>query len=102
MKKEINFILKEKYNEAIECFNETIKLNPNNESYWNNKGLSLNSLGKYNEAIECCNEATKLNPKYATYWNNKGDSLNSLGKYNKTIYIKNNLCQSSKCKRLES
>ncbi len=49
-----------KYNEAIKCLDEAIKLNPKDEKVWFNKGNSLNSLGKYNEAIKCLDEAIKI------------------------------------------
>ena len=33
-------------------FNQAIKLNPENDTYWNNKGFTLDNLGKYEEAID--------------------------------------------------
>ena len=34
-----------KYEEAIKCYDEAIKLNPKNVFVWYNKGVSLNNLG---------------------------------------------------------
>ena len=58
--------------EAIKCYDESIKLNPKYEIAWNNKGNSLYKFGKYEESIECYDEAIKLNPKFENAWNNKG------------------------------
>jgi tetratricopeptide (TPR) repeat protein len=44
-----------KYYEAIECFNQVIKLDPKYSDVFYAKGISLNHLGKYLEAIECFN-----------------------------------------------
>ena len=68
-----------KYDEAIECYDKAIKIDPDNSVVWNNKGLALNSLGKYDEAIECYDKAIKIDPDDADLWNNKGLALNSLG-----------------------
>jgi len=41
----------ERYEEAIRCFEQVLKLDPRNASAWNNKGLSLSKLGRHEEAI---------------------------------------------------
>ena len=45
-----------KYQEAIECFDKSIELEPNYSKAYENKGAAL-----YEEAIKCCNKAIKLN-----------------------------------------
>ena len=37
----------EKYSEAIACFDEVIKLDPENSKAWINKGIALSSLERY-------------------------------------------------------
>src|SRR5512137_927669 len=41
-----------KYDEAIQAYNEAIKINPQHAAAWNNKGEALRSQGKYDEAIK--------------------------------------------------
>ena len=69
-----------KYEEAIKCYDESIKIDPSNPIVWNNKGLALYYLGKYDEAILAYEHAIAIDPSDADAWNSKGDSLNSLGK----------------------
>ena len=61
-----------RYEEAIPCFDEAIRLNPNHADAWNNKGVELCELKRYEEAIPCYDEAIRLKPDYAMVWNNKG------------------------------
>jgi tetratricopeptide (TPR) repeat protein len=52
------------YSEAIECYNQAIKIDPNYCHAINNKGIILDDLGKYSEAIECYNKAIQINPNF--------------------------------------
>jgi len=60
------------YDEAIKCYDEAIKLNPQYAEAWSSKGNALVNQGDYDEAIKCYDEAIKLNPQYAKAWYNKG------------------------------
>ena len=42
-----------KYEEAIECYNKAIQINPNYSEAFYSKGSALDDLKKYEEAIEC-------------------------------------------------
>ena len=48
----------ERLEEAIECYNVAIRLNPENSNAWLNKGNALAKLGQQEEAIECFDVAT--------------------------------------------
>ncbi len=74
-----------KYEEAIECFDKAIELNPNFAPAWNNKGVALAKLGKYEEAIKCYDKALEIDPNYYYAWNNKGVALAKLGRYEEAI-----------------
>ncbi|CAD8166212.1 unnamed protein product [Paramecium pentaurelia] len=52
------------YQEAIECYDKAISMNPKYDKAWYNKGLALNNLNKYQEAFECYDKAISINPKH--------------------------------------
>ena len=51
-----------KFEDAIECFDEVIKLNPKNKNAWNNKGAILYELGDLKRALECFERTLKIDP----------------------------------------
>ncbi|CAD8174781.1 unnamed protein product [Paramecium pentaurelia] len=74
-----------KYQDAIECYDKAISINPKYDKAWSNKGDALNNLNKYQDAIECLDKAISINPKFDSAWNNKGSALNNLNKYQDAI-----------------
>ena len=75
----------EKYAEAIACFDEVIKLDPENSKAWINKGIALSSLERYEEVVACSDEAIRLDPEYSKTWYNKGIALLRLERYEEAI-----------------
>ena len=73
------------YIEAVQAYNEAIKIDPEYAAAWNNKGLALDEMGEYEEAILAYEEALKLDPEYADAWYNKGNALYSQGEYQEAI-----------------
>jgi tetratricopeptide (TPR) repeat protein len=70
-----------KYDEAIKCYDEAIRLDPNlSAAAWFNKGSALGKQGKYEDAIKAYDEAIRLDPNYALAWNGKGYVFKLLGK----------------------
>ncbi|GHT64313.1 hypothetical protein AGMMS50239_21800 [Bacteroidia bacterium] len=51
-----------RYAEAIIYYEQGIKLYPNENTFWGNKGMALEAIGRYAEAISCYDQAIKLNP----------------------------------------
>ena len=76
---------KEELLKEIEDYTKKIEEDPNNASYYNNRGITFNNLKKYKEAIEDYSEAIKLNPNYSLAYNNRGVSFYNLKDYNKAI-----------------
>ena len=74
-----------KYEEAIDCIDNALKLSPNNEVALVNKGMALSRLGRHREALKCYNEAIRVNPGYEVAWNNKGNALTRLNRYDEAI-----------------
>ena len=77
---------KEELLKEIEEYTEKIEKEPNNDTYWNNRGLTYNNLGEYNKAISDFDEAIKLSPNNDFYYNNIGDTFYNLKNYEKAIY----------------
>lgn len=55
---------KGRYDDAIEAFDKTIRLNPNSAGTWNNKGNALKLQNKHDEAIMAFDRSIELNPKF--------------------------------------
>lgn len=72
--------VQKKYDEAIRCFNEAIRLNPSYELAWNNKGTALYMLKRYKEAIKCFDEVLKINPNNETAKKNRETYMRAMGK----------------------
>lgn len=75
----------EKYEEAVEAYNEAIKINPQYAEAWRGKGGSLFNIKKYDESVEAYDEAIRINPQYSQAWNGKGSSLFEQGKYDDAV-----------------
>jgi tetratricopeptide (TPR) repeat protein len=69
-----------KTEEALECYERALRLNPKDESGWTNKGNILYTLRRPSEALECYERALALNSGLDRTWMNKGIALNALGK----------------------
>ncbi len=73
----------QRYDEAIDAYNESTKLDPYYYIAWRDLGLDLANLKRYNEAIKAYDMSNVLRPsKFA--WVNKGNALYQLGKYNES------------------
>lgn len=63
-----------KYPEAIECFDEVLKINHQNPEAWYQKGLTLaeSDPQKNTEALACYDQTLNFNPQHKDAWYNKG------------------------------
>jgi protein O-GlcNAc transferase len=59
--------------DAISCYQETLKLNFRHFGLFNNLGLALQDKGQLDEAMLCYQEALKLNPEFAEAYYNLGN-----------------------------
>jgi Flp pilus assembly protein TadD len=67
---------------ANTSFDDAIKIDPLNASYWNGKGSALLNMGifeKQEEAAWAFDKAIQLDPGNARYWNHKGLALEAIG-----------------------
>ena len=92
-----------KHQEALECYDRAIKINPEDANIWVHKGLALYNVGKFDEAIKCYDRAIAIKPDYlhakankevalnskkeasVLEWNNKGLALYNQKKYDEAI-----------------
>jgi len=74
-----------KYEAAIACLDEALKINPNFDYAWNNKGNALSGLGRYEDAITCYDKALEINSNLGEAWLNKGQVFIHLGRYEDAI-----------------
>jgi superkiller protein 3 len=70
---------------AIEYYQKTIALNPNNAKAYNNMGNAYNDLKKHGEAIRCFQEAIAIDPNLATVYVNMGNAYDGLKNYQETF-----------------
>jgi tetratricopeptide (TPR) repeat protein len=71
-----------KIREALDCYDEALKVNPDNVVILNNKAIALISLDKCEEALGCTRRAVIINPEAVEVWINMGIALDKLGRYN--------------------
>jgi tetratricopeptide (TPR) repeat protein len=86
----------EKYQEAIQNFNEIISKDPNDFIY-SMRASCFSALGNHQRAIEDYNRAMAINPKETSYYRHRGKEYSLLGNnqqaiedYNKAIEIEPN------------
>ena len=69
-----------KYQEAMDCYDQALKIDPKHADALVNKSDALLRLGKYQEALGYAEEALKINPQDITAWYNKAEALGYLDK----------------------
>ena len=91
------FFEKEQDEEALECFNRALEIDPENGDAWCFKGMTLYFLEKDSQAITCLEKAIKINPENGNAWYYKGWCLYMLEQdeeaiecFNKAISINSN------------
>ena len=74
-----------KIKEAIDHYDEAIRLKPYYPYPYSNRGAAYAKLGQYQRAIKDFDEATRLNPDYAEPYLNRGAAYGDLGQYQLAI-----------------
>ena len=67
--------------EAINAYNEAIRLKPDMAEAYNNRGVAKNALGQYKSALADFNEAIRLKSDNAEAYNNRGNAKSGLRQY---------------------
>jgi tetratricopeptide (TPR) repeat protein len=74
-----------KFGEAIEHFEHTLRIRPDDEETHYNLGIALVQVGKVQEAIEQYEQALRIKPDFVEAHNNLGVVLGGLGKFEDAI-----------------
>lgn len=77
--------LLKRYQEAIESFDQAIKLKSKFAEAHNNRGAALTSLGRDEEAQGSCRKAIAIKPDYVEAHYNAGMALRALGRYDEAL-----------------
>ncbi|CAD8136060.1 unnamed protein product [Paramecium pentaurelia] len=70
--------------QAIECFDQAIKINPKKESAYRMKSYLLSMIGRSQDQIKCQEELIKINPKLDNY-RSKALTLRDMSKVDEVI-----------------
>ncbi len=73
------------WKEAINAYNESIRLRPDNAVAYSNRGVAKRNLGQYKAALTDSNKAIKLDPDNAAAYNNRGYAKTNLGQYEEAL-----------------
>ena len=71
--------------QEIEEYNKKIEENPNNATYYNNRGISYFKLENYKKSVKDYSKAIELDPNDAVYYYNRGLSHFKLENYEKSV-----------------
>jgi tetratricopeptide (TPR) repeat protein len=77
--KGICFLSLSRFDDAMECIEKAIEIDPHHAFYWYNKGICQDRLGHLEQAIQSFDKAIELHPKYAEAWFNKAVAQESIG-----------------------
>ena len=75
----------ERYDEALECFDQAIEIDSNDASAWRIRGDVLDDLERYDEAVESLDKAIKIDPNNALSWRIRGYVLYNLKRYEEAL-----------------
>jgi tetratricopeptide (TPR) repeat protein len=74
------FLSEEAFIEAIDSYQELLKINPRHSEGLNNLGAAFSKVGRYGEAENCFRQAIDAKPNLAEAYNNLGNVLRWMGR----------------------
>jgi tetratricopeptide (TPR) repeat protein len=69
------------YKDALESFDQALKIKPDFYPGWYNRGVALFFIGDYDGAIKSYDQALEIKPDFYPGWYNRGEVLVRLTKY---------------------
>jgi len=84
-----------RWDEAVQPFEQAIRLRSNYPEAWNYKGVALANQGRQTDALSAYRQAIKLRPNYSVALKNLGGLLHRLGRLDEAVaayrqYLKHN------------
>ncbi|GAC1377968.1 MAG: hypothetical protein NVS4B7_00060 [Ktedonobacteraceae bacterium] len=79
------FRKQQRYSQALQAYEEALRMDPRNFYAWNGKGTTLYNQGNYKKALECYQRATEIDPGNAIVWVSAGLVLNRLQRYQQAL-----------------
>ena len=79
------FVSLNQYEDAVDCYDRALEINPAYSSIWYIKGFVLGLLGQREEAIQSLDRAIEQNPEHHLAWRAKGECLQALGRYSEAL-----------------
>jgi tetratricopeptide (TPR) repeat protein len=80
-----SYQISRKYNDAVDAYNNALKLNPNDAESYCNRGYAHYKLGDHRQAIGDFEKAIRLNPRYARAYYGRGNAYYKLENFDKAI-----------------
>ena len=72
--------------EAVDDFNLSIQISPENATVYNNRGNAVMDLGHPDEAVRDFDRAIALSPNYGAAYNNRGNARAALAQYDQAFH----------------
>ena len=74
-----------RYEEALQVYNQALQIRPDYGEAWKRKGDALQELKRYRESLEAYEQAIQIQPDYWEAWLGRGMTLDSLRRYGEAI-----------------
>ena len=81
----ITYSMNSKHQQALEAYENALKINPKDVMTLINKGCTLNDMANYELALKTLKNATHIDQNFPEAWSNMGIALNNLGHHKDSI-----------------
>ena len=75
----------QKYQQALQAYEEALRMDPQNFYAWNGKGTVLYNQGHYKKALEAYSRATEIDPDNSVVWVSAGLVLHRMQRYQQAL-----------------
>lgn len=74
------------FNDAIQCVDESLRINPSNADAWKSRGMMLYESKEFEKAIHCFNKALELDSNATDIWIVKAILEDHVGRFDEAIF----------------